>query len=72
MTDDAFAEALGQQDAAIASMLDGDPGPIIVPLGAAAAAHGAVPLSSARSSLVFAGVSSLRVRGFATARSART
>jgi hypothetical protein len=27
MTDDAFAEALGQQDAAIASMLDGDPGP---------------------------------------------
>ena len=36
MTDDAFAEALGQQDAAIAAMLDGDPGPIIVPLGAAA------------------------------------
>ena len=47
MTDDAFAQALGQQDAAIASMLDGA-GPIIVPLGAAAAAHGAVPLSSAR------------------------
>jgi len=71
MTDDAFAEALGQQDAAIASMLDGA-GPIIVPLGAAAAAHGAVPLSPARSSPVFAGVSSLRVRGFAAARSART
>jgi hypothetical protein len=29
MTDDAFAKALEQQDAAIASMLDGDPGPII-------------------------------------------
>ncbi|HLY50963.1 MAG TPA: nuclear transport factor 2 family protein [Solirubrobacteraceae bacterium] len=29
MTDDAFTEALRQQDAAIASMLDGDPGPII-------------------------------------------
>lgn len=29
MTDDAFAEALKQQDAAVASMLDGDPGPFI-------------------------------------------
>ena len=29
MSDDAFAEALEQQDAAIASMLDGDPGPFI-------------------------------------------
>jgi ketosteroid isomerase-like protein len=29
MTDDAFAKALQQQDAATASMLDGDPGPII-------------------------------------------
>jgi len=29
MTDDAFTEALRQQDTAIASMLDGDPGPII-------------------------------------------
>ena len=29
MTDDAFAMALEQQDAAIASMLNGDPGPMI-------------------------------------------
>jgi ketosteroid isomerase-like protein len=29
MIDDAFSEALEQQDAAIASMLDGDPGPFI-------------------------------------------
>ena len=29
MTDDAFTEALEQQDAAIAAMLDGDPGPFI-------------------------------------------
>jgi ketosteroid isomerase-like protein len=29
MTDDAFAEALEQQDIAIASMLDGDPDPFI-------------------------------------------
>ena len=29
MTDDAFAETLEQQDAATASMLDGDPGPMI-------------------------------------------
>ena len=29
MTDDAFAKALEQQDAAIASMLNGDPGPMI-------------------------------------------
>jgi len=29
MTDDAFAKALEQQDAAAASMLDGDPGPFI-------------------------------------------
>jgi len=29
VTDDAFAEALEQQDAAIAAMLDGDPGPMI-------------------------------------------
>jgi ketosteroid isomerase-like protein len=29
MTDDGFAEAVEQQDATIASMLNGDPGPII-------------------------------------------
>ena len=29
MTDDAFAKAVEQQDAAIAAMLDGDPGPFI-------------------------------------------
>ena len=29
MTDDAFTKALEQQDAAIAAMLDGDPGPMI-------------------------------------------
>ena len=29
MTDDAFAEALEQQDTAVAAMLDGDPGPFI-------------------------------------------
>jgi hypothetical protein len=29
MTDDAFAEALVQQDTAVAAMLDGDPGPFI-------------------------------------------
>jgi ketosteroid isomerase-like protein len=29
MTDDAFADVLERQDAAIASMLDGDPGPFI-------------------------------------------
>jgi ketosteroid isomerase-like protein len=29
VTDDAFAEVLERQDAAIASMLDGDPGPFI-------------------------------------------
>ena len=29
MTDDAFAKALEQQDAAVASMLNGDPDPMI-------------------------------------------
>jgi hypothetical protein len=33
MTDDAFAKAVEQQDAAIAAMLDGDPGPLYRLLG---------------------------------------
>jgi hypothetical protein len=44
---------------------------LIVLHGVAVAAYGAVRSSPLRASLVFAGVSSLRARGFAAARSAR-